>query len=87
MSINRSIEISSLRENRFQDAQKNIVAVFLGGVFFYWLIVDARRGFYLRPGEEPLEDRSDAIDQVNRVDDAVRNTICFSLSCFHQRLF
>ena len=32
--INRSIEISSLRENRLQDARKNIVAVFLvGGVF------------------------------------------------------
>jgi hypothetical protein len=34
VSINRSIEISSLRENRLQDARKNIVAVFLvGGVF------------------------------------------------------
>jgi hypothetical protein len=30
---------------------------------------------HLWPGEEPLEDRSDAIDQVNRVDDTVRNTL------------
>jgi hypothetical protein len=42
------------------------VTVFpVGGVFFfYWLIVDIRRGFYLWPGEEPLEDWNDAVDQV-----------------------
>jgi hypothetical protein len=49
--------------------------------FFYWLIVDTRRGLYL----EPLEDRSDVIDQISPVDDTVRN-ICFSLSGFQSNL-
>jgi hypothetical protein len=56
VSINRSIEIPSLRENMI-------------GSSMHGRTLDTRRGFYLRPGEEPLEDRSDAIDQVNRVDD------------------
>jgi hypothetical protein len=58
-------EISSLREKRLQDARKNAVAVFLDTnrkvYFFYWLIVNTRRGFYLRPGEEPPEGQNDAM--------------------------
>ncbi|KAN0069752.1 hypothetical protein V8E54_012058 [Elaphomyces granulatus] len=38
--------------------------------FFYWLIVDTKRGLYL----EPLEDRSDVIDQISPVDDTFNST-------------
>jgi hypothetical protein len=77
------------QEKRLQDAWKNVVAVFPDTDWetysYYWLVVNTRSFFYLRPGDEPPEDRNDAValvpfaDYFNHVDGAVRSTLCFSL--------
>jgi ribosomal lysine N-methyltransferase 2 len=77
------------QEKRLQDAWENVVAVFPDTDWetysYYWLVVNTRSFFYLRPGDEPPEDRNDAValvpfaDYFNHVDGAVRSTLCFSL--------
>lgn len=85
------------QERRLQDAWKNVVAVFPDtdweAYSYYWLIVNTRSFFYVRPGEEPPEDRNDAValvpfaDYFNHVDGAVRNTLLLPPSEYPRNQF
>lgn len=69
------------QEKRLQAAWKGVVAVFPDtdwDVFmYYWLIVNTRSFYYVKPGEEPPEDANEAMalvpfaDYFNHKDDAV----------------
>lgn len=69
------------QEKRLEAAWKGVSAVFLDtdwDVFvYYWLIVNTRSFYYVKPGEEPPEDTNEAMalvpfaDYFNHKDDAV----------------
>ncbi|KUL83926.1 hypothetical protein ZTR_06830 [Talaromyces verruculosus] len=70
----------SQQEARLRDAWRDVVAVFPDTDWetfsYHWLIVNTRSFYYLMPGEEPPEDKNDAMalvpfaDYFNHTDDA-----------------
>jgi hypothetical protein len=71
----------SQQEARLRDAWRDVITVFPDTDWetftYHWLIVNTRSFYYLMPGEEPPEDKNDAMamvpfaDYFNHTDDAV----------------